>query len=54
MKRTAKVKKNKKGRPKSPPLAIIGLGELLEKVKEIKKRKTGIYHRLEKRLRRKI
>jgi hypothetical protein len=49
MKRTAKVKKSNKGRPKSPELEIIDLSELKKKIKEIKKRKTGIYHRLGKR-----
>jgi len=45
MKRTTKGKKSNKGRPKSPELEIIDLRGLKEKVKEIKKRKTGIYRR---------
>jgi hypothetical protein len=45
MKRKTKVKKGIKGRPKSPELEIIDLSELKKKVKEIKKRKTGLYLR---------
>jgi len=45
MKRTAKVKKSNKGRPKSPELEIIDLSELKKKIREIKKRKTGLYLR---------
>lgn len=54
MKRTTKVKKRIKGRPKNPELEIIGLSELKKKIKEIKKRKTGLYHRLGKRSRKKV
>jgi len=45
MKRTTKAKISIKGRPKSPELEIIDLSELKKKIKEIKKRKTGIYLR---------
>jgi len=45
MKRTTKVKKSIKGRPKSPELEIIDLSELKKKIREIKKRKTGLYLR---------
>jgi len=45
MKRTTKAKISIKGRPKSPELEIIDLSELKKKIKEIKKRKTGLYHR---------
>jgi len=41
-------KKRIKGRPKSPELEIIDLSELKKKIKEIKKRKTGLYHRWKK------
>jgi len=54
MKRTTKGKKSNKGRPKSPELEIIDLRRLKEKVMEIKKRKTGIYHRWKKRSRKKV
>ena len=45
MKRKTKVKKGIKGRPKSPELEIIDLSELKKKIKEIKRRKKGIYLR---------
>ena len=48
MKRKTKVKKGIKGRPKSPELEIIDLSEQKKKIKEIKKRKTGIYRREKK------
>jgi hypothetical protein len=38
-------KKSIKGRSITPELDIIDLSELKEKIKEIKKRKTGLYHR---------
>ena len=47
-------KKRIKGGPKGPELEIIGLSELKKKIKEIKKRKTGLYHRLGKRSRKKV
>ncbi|MDP2969427.1 MAG: hypothetical protein Q8P64_09530 [Deltaproteobacteria bacterium] len=48
MKRTTKAKISIKGRSKSPGLEIIDLSELKKKIKEIKKRKTGLYHRWKK------
>ena len=45
MKRTTKVKKRIKGRSKTPELESIDLRGLKKKIKEIKKRKTGLYHR---------
>ncbi len=47
-------KKRIKGGPKGPELEIIGLSELKKKIKEVKKRKTGLYHRLGKRSRKKV
>lgn len=43
MKRARTPEKKKPGRPKNPALDIVDLGELKRKVKEIKKRKKGLY-----------
>lgn len=43
MKRSRPPKKGKTGRPKNPALDIVDLGELKKKIREIKKRKKGIY-----------
>ncbi len=45
MKLTRSRQKNKSGRPKSPALDIVDLRELKKKVREIKKRKRGLYLR---------
>jgi len=48
MKKTTRVKKNLKGRPKTPELKLLDLSKLKKIVKEIKKRKSGIYRRWQK------
>ncbi|MGQ9509411.1 MAG: hypothetical protein ACUVTN_08445 [Thermodesulfobacteriota bacterium] len=48
MKNRTKPKKYKRGRPKSPKVEFMDIEELKIRVKEIKKRKSGIYQKKKK------